>query len=416
MTEDVLDIEGDFAAGRKDGLAKVDGILRFDTQRNAHIAVQDFFGFGMNKEQTEALSEMAVIPFLDYFRELAMSAAKGLRQGHSVYDLTGQEEIRTYKAITSGDYDAGFKSAALDSEYLLFSMDTEKVIADFIEKVSLPDALRDVLVKKDQERDIRADINGNTKKRTPNTVIRDFLNSIIAVRMDMVLSKIEGDLVQKAKTPKFVGYVGAEAEPVKYVFLRAAYDQLREPMNKIARTHGKVKSVWPPFKVNVSTYEPEQAERIHVTIEEMNAQEDVLPENKNEKFAAGFEQTLEEFYIGSQKLHFQTLQKPQGGYSKLLGVSEYWNKIAKNVAVSSFSDLRQLVYERMQAPAKGEGDSYDDGRNAAIDWISSRIDVLDLKGALSREDTAKRILDKFKNYWKETSRTLLDPSMNLGAA
>jgi hypothetical protein len=404
------DLSGDFEAGRAQAFKDIRAALHARSEKYAYIAVTDFFNFGLNKEEATFVAENIASPFLSDFRTHVIRAIDMLKAGHSVLTLTGQDEIKKYKHITSGDYDAGARSAAEDLKTLVGALDLNAVIEKFMKRLDAQKELLSLFVDGDKERGVSAYLDGEGPERKGEQVVRDFLGMMIANDFDGVLLLVENRFLQKAPVPHIIGYDGEEPSALKFRFLHVALNHMYEPMNRITRMKGHIPTSWPPFKVQ-EVFNTEGADLIGVDGPVIDrdtylAQQSELAENHAEDFQSGFRETLENFYLSAQKLHFGIYYGES--YNEELGVSDYWKSLVTKIVEAEFSALRLDVHERLNDVARGEGDTYQDGRQAAMDWVLGRINVI--QNEISTGDdkmTAQRVVDRFKEFWKKNAMLMI---------
>lgn len=396
------DLEGEFQAGRREALEAIAASLREDRIKYAEIAVKDFFAFGLGPSDRRVISSVVASPFLDHYRQYVVAAVKTLQAGHDVLSVLGQDGIKKYQPVTSGDYDAGAMSAAHDMKYLLLGITTDHIVDEFLKTVKNKPSLAAIFIK---------GAENNSQSTTPSEgrpapkyeeTLKRFLNMMIHTKLDGDLCRIQQKFIQDAKLPQLVGYNGAAPEPMRYRFLHAAYYRLAEPMNVISRLKGKVPNAWPPFHVAGTFHEAAQpkGETVpKITREEVAAYERSLPLNRYTAYQRGMKDALEKIYLESQTRHFDVMNDKNGGYTTQLGISSYWNKLVSNVASQAYSDFRSDIRDLMHQPARGKGRSYEDGVNMAHDLAQKYISALSIKGVNAQDMEYERTMNKFKAFW-----------------
>lgn len=402
MNKEHRDLEGDFQAGRSKTLELIAEDLRNEQSRYTAAAVKDFFAFGLKPEDRRVITAVVATPFMRHYRQYAAEAVKALQSGDALLTILGQEQIKKYSAVTGGDYDAGVMSAGHDMKYLLLGIDTDKVVDEFLVTLKGRRDLEAIFVKGAENNSRSTKSSEERPKPKYEDTLRRFLNMMIHTKLDGDLCKIQRKYIQEAKLPHIVGYNGAQPEPLRYRFFHAVYHRLAEPINVITRLKGKVPSAWPPIRIsgafNNNADNTAQAENT-LSREDLAAYENALQVNENPAFQKGMQDALKNIYLETQTRHFDLMNDGKGGYAAKLGISSYWDNMVSQLSSQAFSDLRSDLRTLIHQPAKGEGETYEDGVQAAYDIAQKYIYALDTQTINTEQAEYERIISHFKAFW-----------------
>ena len=398
------DLEGEFQAGRREALEAIAADLRDRRTIYAEVAVKDFFGFGLSPSDRRIITSVVAKPFLDHYRQYIVAAVKTFQAGHDVLSVLGQDQdnIKKYQAVTSGDYDAGAMSAAHDMKYLMLGITTDHVVDDFLKTLRNKPSLAAIFIKGAEKNSHSIEPSEGRPAPKYEETLKRFLDMMIVTKLDGDLCRIQQKFIQDVKLPHLVGYGGDAPAPMRFRFLHAAYNRMAEPMNVISILKGKVPNSWPPFHVEGTfndTAPRGEAVEDKITRADVAAYERTLPVNENPEFQRGMKEALEHIYLQSQTRHFDVMNDGKGGYTAQLGISSYWNKLVTNLASQAYSDFRSDIRDLMYRPARGEGESYDDGVNMAYDLAQKYINALGIKGVNADQMEYERSMHKFKAFW-----------------
>lgn len=377
----------DFEQGRKNAFESIRAQIDYDVLKHAEQIAKDFMIQARPEGDLRAIDmdtdisvlvPMVLAPASENFRQYIVQGLDALEKGTSLYELTGETEIYSYHNITDGDYNAGVMSAVMDAQYLLMTMGYEPMIKACMERLFMPKAITE---------------------KIPLKTIELMVGSGIAVRTDIMLSKIDTNVRKTHKRPKEVHLDhGTEAVPMPKKVWAEHFGDLTDPSNKFSHLKGRTPVSWPPFhgemkqlfNAAASTYSPDH---IQPTIA-------ALEDNEGEEFTKGFQAALREIYIEFQSIHFdQKHNKP--GYEGRLGLFGLGGGYVNRIVDDAFGTLRTSISEQLHETAKGEGESFADGQKAAAIWTMRELQVLRLPGSMGEDPNNVKILNSIKRVWEQ---------------
>ncbi|MAQ71929.1 MAG: hypothetical protein CL565_07015 [Alphaproteobacteria bacterium] len=378
---------GDFSAARHKALTQIKALIKLDASAHSDQVAKDYISMDQ-KEPLQAVRHTILHPALDLFDTQLQTAMDALLKDVTLYDLLNVEKIERHINITDGDAAAGQRSAALDSQYILYSLDTPLLVGMARKNFPVPpEILEEVTDEK----------------------INRMLSYGFAVWRDICLSRIESALIVKADTPKTVCIDGGEPQQMPRPSKIEVWGKITDETNKFTYINEKVSKSWPSNDQSGGFFNiqlPAQKEKQTVP----------MPENTTVGFVEGFTVGLHESILELQQSHFNLFLGKTKNYMTEMNLSTYWADLVKSTASNAFDNLRyQSMLLLNSGKAHGEGTSFEDGQKAAKKWILQQIETLSLSGSLSEDKRALTALNKLSAFWQSqltesTGITLAEPA------
>lgn len=375
-TKDAVKNKEDFEKGRSEGFRKLRAYLgRINASKSANRAMTDTLGIYSGMQSNAVMiRDVLLMPVVRQYKETCLIAIDALENGSSVYDITQTTHIPGYKHVVGGDYNAGIVSAARDLEFMLFSMDSEKAISEFIDNAP-------------GGRKLYEQISGYESSNA------DKMSLAIALTFneprEHMIACIERHILAKTKTPKSLLLASGETEHPKKYSLKKILKATVDVSNFYMRLDAKVPSLWSPKSINIVKFDSADAEN-QIVFEEGDV-------NNAPDFTKGYKDTLIKVHGAFQENHFDKMWN--GQYVFDTGLALHFNKVVARTAEHGFSDFRAALCDKINADAKGNGKTYDDGVNAASAWLDYTIKTLTLSGSMKNDPNNMAVLNKLKPVW-----------------
>ena len=370
---------GDFSAARHEALLQIKQMIKLDASKHSDQVAKDYINMDQ-KEPLQAVRHSLLHPALDLFDTQLQTAMDALLKDIPLYDLLSVETIERHLNITDGDAAAGKRSAALDAQYLLLSLDTPVMVSMARKNFPLPPEII---------------------KAVTNEKIDRMLSYGFGVWRDMCLGRIEEALIVKSEKPEQVCINGGDPQKMPRPSKIKLWGKITDQTNKFTYLDQKVKKSWPSGNEDAGFFNISIPTEDGVELPEM-------PENLNPEFVRGFAHALHDNILHLQQSHFDLFLGKAKNYMTEMNLSTYWADLVKNTASNAFDNLRyQSMTLLHSGKAHGDGSSFEDGQKAAKKWMLQQIETLSLSGSLSEDKRALTALNKLSLFWQ---RQLMDGS------
>ena len=395
----------DFESGRRDGFLQIRVLFDIDIGEVASTAVVDFTGPGAKQDVLSPLIQICRRLTKMHMRTVN-DALAALESGHSVYAITGQKSIPTYRAIVDGDYNAGMLSAAEDMVVLLATIDTAQV---FTPPTLAPNATDGV----------------NPLMDVDFSKICAYNHALLT---DSLFMRIHERIIAKTPKPSAIIYDDGAGEDaprkrtLTEMFMTVLRNQ-RHYLDRFGMRRDKMTPCWPPLQVGpaalipptpvqnkTSTQAPAPIPTPLMTMDDATLDQP----NHGMGYAAGFSFGLKLLYNILQTKHFNALASARG-YADNVGNDTPLGKIIATVATQEFSILRDTLRERMNNPtAQGPGTSNSDGMTGALHWTLREINTLKTGAARARhadltDDAWAYVVETIHPFWMKAAQDSITP-------
>lgn len=391
----------DFESGRRDGFLQIRVLFDIDIGEVASTAVVDFTGPGAKQDVLSPLIQICRRLTKMHMRALT-DALTALESGHSVYAITGQTSIPTYRAIVDGDYNAGILSAAEDMVVLLATIDTTKV---FTPPTLAPNATDGV----------------NPLMDVDFSKICAYNHALLT---DSLFMRIHERIIAKTKKPIDIAYddgYGEEAarkRSLSEIFMTILRNQ-RHYLDRFGMRRDKMTPCWPPLHVAPAAPDHHKTQAPAPTAKPVatttiTRMDDATLDRPNDTmaYATGFSFGLKLLYNALQTTHFNALASSRG-YADNVGRDSVWGGIIADVATQEFSILRDTIRERMHdTTAQGPGTSNTDGLMGALHWGLREIDRIKTDATRARhsdltDDAWTYVVETIHPFWTRTAQDIV---------
>ncbi|WP_435641046.1 hypothetical protein [Micavibrio aeruginosavorus] len=391
----------DFESGRRDGFLQIRVLFDIDIGEVASTAVVDFTGPGAKQDVLSPLIQICRRLTKMHMRAVNEALA-ALESGSSVYALTGQKSIPTYRAIVDGDYNAGMLSAAEDMVVLLATIDTKQV---FTPPTLAPNATDGV----------------NPLMDVDFSKICAYNHALLT---DTLFMRIHERIIAKTKKPVDIAYDdgmngdGGNDAPRKRslseIFMTLLRNQ-RHYLDRFGMRRDKMTPCWPPLQGGPAVLAPPTpAQKTIEAPAPITAMDDATLDQPNHSmaYAAGFGFGLKLLYNALQNAHFNALASPRG-YADNIGHDSPWGKIIATTATQEFSILRDAIRDRMNdTAAQGPGTSNIDGMKGALHWAQREIDMLKSPTTRDRhieltDEAWAYVIETIHPFWTKTAQDIV---------
>ena len=376
----------DFAAGRRDGIQKIQALIPTDIEKYATMVVTDNATFLSKQDALHPLVHMAralTKANLDCFR----AAADQLESGVTVYQLTGAVSLPASRCIIDGDYQAGVMSAVEDMIALLGTIDGAAIYKPFQVTGKALGQLAD-------DNDIRLS--------TMCTYNHEML-------VDTIFMRMYENIIRNMTKLKHVVYEESDEPPKRrnlFSGFEAAVRAQQAPLDRFSSRRNKMPKLWPPLKTQAT-----------IMLEFSAATDkpaDVVvpvPLNDSRSYAEGFMRGMRVIYDELQLVHFDALERGEG-YVSYIGHDTAMGKLVGQVALNQFAILRENMRDVMhERQILGAGQNYDDGLKGAQTHVTQMVAQLrqllmaDPRTATDLSQT--NAFDSIQPFWlQEISRVI----------
>jgi|GEM_PF-3027697 len=374
-----------FKKGRLETFSKIRLLLKYDPERLGVSGQRDIFPFGLTRPQIFAIQRL-YSHTAEMVQDLYGRALTQLEAGDTIYQLTGQDTIRSYKPITDGDFNAGALSAVEDFQMLLFTFNGDFLVSQALDQVN---------------------IASSPLYPLDRSLIKMGVHLTQAVYRDIVTIRLHEDIAMKLSEPIELEYENRHVfepakPPIKVLF--SAIARIEHPLSRCARRQDKIKRTWPQMSATGSFAMAQMATPTPVNAQAVPPRQP-QPLNNNAEFIKGYSAGLSSIYMGLQDIHYDSIHKNRD-YAAQIGMAAGWENAIHSVASNIFPALRNDVRAALQANARGIGEDASAGIKAAVEFVQNTILDTRLPPQDAQDMAQQQVLASLKKFWIKTAMAL----------